>query len=487
MFWQQISVTEFGLGRMADEANGQELGKARSFFERARQFSERNNYDYAVEMYLDGLKHAPDALEEGHLPLCELALKRRGAGGKKPSMVEKMKHMRGKTPIEQMINAEYLFAKDPDHLPYAEAMLKAAVGGEWKRTAGWLANLIFQTNNAADKPSASTYVLLKDSYAALGQFDKALVACQKASALRPEDKGLADEFKNLSAELTMARGNYDKEGDFRSSIKDRQEQEKLHAQAGVVKTVDYRVKAVEDARAKLQRNPDLPKLVFDLADALSDMQSDDAEKEAIALLEDAYKKKSDFSFKQRAGLLKMKQIRRKIRQIKKVLEAKPGSEKAKAALGQWTAYLDKVELEHYRLCMKNYPTDLKAKYEYGVRLVRSEHYDEAIPLFQEAQKDPRRKIASMSQIGQCFFMKGWFADAIDVLERAIEAYQIQEDATAKELRYNLARAHEEKGDTEKALEIYRRIAQTDFSYRDVSRRVDTLRGSQDNQGKQAQK
>ena len=395
-------------------------------------------------------------------------------------MMEKMKRRGGKTPLERMLNAEYLFAKDPAHLPYAEEMLRAAVAGGYNKTAGWLANLIFQTNNAAAKPSALTYVLLKDVYRELGQFDKALVACQRASALRPDDSDLADEFKNLSAELTMARGQYDKGGDFRSSIKDREEQEKQQAQAGVVKTIDYRVKAIEDARRRLASNPEIPKNMFDLADALSDMETKDAENEAIELLEKAYKARDDFSFRRRAGQLRMKQIRRRIRQAKSIIEADPSNEKAKTVLGQLTAFLDKIELEHYRLCMKNYPTDLKTKYEYGVRLVRSKRYDEAIPLFQEAQKDPRRKIGSMNQIGVCFFMKGWFADAIDVLNRAIEAYKLKDDATGKELRYNLARAHEEKGDTEKSLEIYRRIAQTDFSYKDVSGRVDKLRGSQNN-------
>jgi len=66
--------------------------------------------------------------------------------------------------------------------------------------------------------------------------------------------------------------------------KQRLEQEKLHAQAGVVKTADFRVKAVEDARARLARNPDIPKNTFDLAEALSDMQTNEAENEAVELL-----------------------------------------------------------------------------------------------------------------------------------------------------------------------------------------------------------
>ncbi len=463
---------------MPEQADDQTVAKAKAFFDRARKAAETKNFDYAIQMYLDGLRFEPDALQHGHLPLCELALQRQGKGGKKPSMIEKMKHMRGKTPLDQMLNAEYLFAKDPEHLPYAEAMLKAAVTGGYKKTAGWLANLIFQTNNASERPSAQTYILLKDSYAALGQFDKALVACQRASKLRPNDAELADEFKNLSAELTMVRGKYDTEGDFRDSIKNRQEQEKLHQQASVVKTEDYRLKAVDDARRRLTQNPNLPRNIFDLADALSDLQTEESENDAIELLDNSYRTKSDFSFKQRAGLLRMKQLRRKIRQAKNSLEANPSDAPAKAKLAKLTTQLSKTELEHYRLTMQNYPTDLQAKYEYGVRLVRNKQYNEAIPLFQEAQKDPRRKIASMNQIGCCFFLKGWFADAIDVLNTAIEAYQLKDDAIAKELRYNLARAHEEKGDSEKALETFRRIAQTDFAYKDVSRRVDKLRGTQ---------
>jgi tetratricopeptide (TPR) repeat protein len=85
----------------------------------------------------------------------------------------------------------------------------------------------------------------------------------------------------------------------------------------------------------------------------------------------------------------------------------------------------------------------------------------------------------MNNIGLCFYHKGWFADAIDVLARGIETYQIKDDGTAKELRYNLARAYEGQGDAGKALELYRKIAQLDFTYRDVSKRVDTLRGSAD--------
>ena len=145
---------------MLESESEQSLAKAKVLFAKARTIAEGGNYDYAIDLYLEGVRFGPDALEEGHLGLCEMALHRASRGGKKPSMVEKVKRFRSKSPLEQLLNAEYLFAKDPKHIPYAEAMLKAAVEGGYKKTAIWVANLIFQTNNSSRKRSLLTYLTL---------------------------------------------------------------------------------------------------------------------------------------------------------------------------------------------------------------------------------------------------------------------------------------------------------------------------------------
>jgi len=86
----------------------------------------------------------------------------------------------------------------------------------------------------------------------------------------------------------------------------------------------------------------------------------------------------------------------------------------------------------------------------------------------------------MGKIGLCFFMKGWFSDAIDTFKEAIEQYEIKDDEIAKDLRYNLARACEQQGQTAEALEIYRKLAQLDYAYKDVRNRVDKLRKAGEN-------
>ena len=127
--------------------------------------------------------------------------------------------------------------------------------------------------------------------------------------------------------------------------------------------------AVEAARRTYEQNPESCIAIFGLVGALADMRTDEAEEEAIKLLEDAYRKRQDFSFKERAGLVRIGQIKRKIREADREVDANPEDSVAKSKQAGLYGQLNKAEMEHYGLCVRNYPTDLKAKYEYGLRLV----------------------------------------------------------------------------------------------------------------------
>ncbi len=463
---------------MAEEIKIEGLEKAAPFFDRAKQVAATDNFDYAIDMYIEGLRRAPDALEQGHKPLRHNALIRQGKGGKKPSMMEKLKKSRDtKNPLENMLNAEYLLAKDPDNLGYAQSMLKAAIAAECRNSALWIADLIFSAARASEKPAADAFILLKDSYSTLEAFDKAVAACQQAVKLKPSDGALADELRNLSANMTMQRGKYDASGDFRKSIKDKDAQQKLQQAESVVKNADYKLSAVQDALLAVQKEPGSAKTIIALADALFAVGDEKSLSEAFSVLAAGYEKTKDFSLKRHEGQLKIKNLREVARQAKTALEAEPKNDDARSRLASASKELLKAELVHYQLCVENYPTDLGLKYEFGSRLLRAKQFDEAIPMFQEARKDPRHKIAAMDKLGVCFFMKEWFTDAIDIFNEAIKTHPIEDDSIGKELRYNLARAQESAGQTDKALELYRKLAQIDFSYKDVKQRVDKLRNS----------
>ncbi|MBP8604594.1 MAG: tetratricopeptide repeat protein [Phycisphaerae bacterium] len=455
------------------EAN---LEKARAFFERAEEVAATDNFDYAIDLYMEGLRLSPDALEDGHAPLRRLALIRQGKGGKKPSVLEKMKHlMKGKTPLEDMLNAEYLLAKDPDNLSYAESLLKAAVAGGYLRTAEWMAHIIFEANKASDKPSFDTYILLKNMYKQMQMYSNAVVACTLALQLKPNDSILRDELRDLSASMTMEKGKYGKGQDFRDSIRNRDAQERLHRQDNIVKDLDVKHQAVEQARRKIQQGQATVTNILELANALFELETPEGEEEALTLLDNAYAKSKDFTFMKRHGEFRIKKLKNHIRQLTTATEKEPQNQALQKQLQQAMHQLDEVELDHYRKCVDNYPTDLRMKYDYGRCLIKSQEFDRAIPLFQEAQKDPRLKAAAMDKMGLCFLLKGWTEDAIEIFQKALDNCPNREGPLAKDITYNLARAYESNGNSEEALKLYRKLALIDFSFKDVGQRIDNLR------------
>ena len=449
--------------------------KAAAFFERAEEVVVTNNFDYAIEMYLEGLKRAPDELEKGHLALRKLAFIRTERGGKKPSMVDKVKRRQGKTPLEDMINASYLLAKDPDNISYIEMLLKACIAGRYPKTATWAAYTLYKVNRQKENPSYAVYIFLKDAFLQLELFEEAIQACKLALKLKPENAQLDDEIKDLCARMTVKNGKYGQTEDFRGSIKDAEKQQKLMQQDNLIKSEKTRENALEDAKKTYRQDPDLEVNIYGLAQAYLNLETDEGFEYATDLLKKSYEKTKDFGFKHRLGEINVKKLRFILRSAKAELDADPENKQLKLAFDNILAKLSKLELEHYLLCVENYPTDLNLKYEYALRLLVNQQYDEALPLFQEARSDPRHKLAAMDKTGMCFFYKEWYADAIDIFKNALDACDVVDSKIGKDIRYNLARSYEENSQPDKALEIYRKLAQMDFNYKDVAQRVDKLR------------
>ena len=140
--------------------------RARGFFAKAAEVAYALQYDYAIELYLDGISFWPDAVEEGHNKLWEIALHRKAGGGKKSGFTDKSKHKKGggKGSKEAVLKAEYLLCKDPTSLGHMEDLVKAAMEAGYKSTGLWMADILFDTNLRNSKPKLATYVLLRDAY-----------------------------------------------------------------------------------------------------------------------------------------------------------------------------------------------------------------------------------------------------------------------------------------------------------------------------------
>ncbi|MBS3820330.1 MAG: tetratricopeptide repeat protein [Phycisphaerae bacterium] len=441
--------------------------KALAFFDRADEVAETGNWDFAIEMYIEGIRRDPENLQRGHHKLREVALNRKAAGGKAPGWGEKSKHKPVKdNPVESLANAEFLLAKDWGNEQYLEKALLAAVQAAQGQVARWLGEQLIAVEREAKKPNKRVCVSGMDALMEAEQFDLALEMCRMAVQAAPDDSELQQKEARLSAQYTIMKGRYGEEGkDFTDSVKDMGYQTELMEKDATVKSKDYLQAQIEKAKAQYLESPDVPGKINAYVDALLKPEDDACENEAIEVLRKAYAETKAYAYKMRIGDIKSKQYGRRFRQLK----AQGQTDKALKVAKEQLAF----EIKEYQERAQNYPTDYGIKYELGRRLFMAGRYDDAIGALQQAQHNPRRRVNAANYLGQAFMKKEWWQEAIDTLTKLVES-DLNEDRL-KEIRYNLGECYEQLGELHKAEEQFSMLAQTDFNYKDVRDRLQQVR------------
>ncbi len=464
--------------------------KARAWFKKAADTRERRDYDYAIECFITGLSFWPEAVEEGHMPLWSLAVQRRQAGGKKPTMMDGLRRsMTGKDAHKAMLNAEYLMAKDPTSSSYIDGLMKNAAKAGYFETLKWIAQKGLDSLRKDKKPNLGRFKVFRQTLTEAGDkasdaratqlaayfYEQAVNSLEYLVARNPSDGKLRDEQREMSGKLTIARGKYEGDGSFRDSIQDADAQKILHDTERVKQgdqTVDNLIAA---ARAAYEEDPTTPNTILAYVDTLLRRDREDEEDAAISVLDEAFKSTDNYSWKMRADDIRMRQLQRRTRRmLAKARESGSAEDKQQARLTaseQITA-----ETEIFRERVAKYPTDLRMKFKLGRVLFTARRFDEAIPLLQEAQGEPRSREQAQLLIGRCFHENEAYSQAREVLKDALERREQNSDDLGKELLYWLARAHEANADTDAAKEAYGKLLRMDYNYAngDARKRLEAL-------------
>lgn len=448
---------------------------AKRFFERAGEVAVTSNFDYAMELYRDGIKWDPDALEAGHKPLRDVGMKRKLNGGKGIGMRDQAAARRASEPNEKLSWAAYLLAKDPGNLRAMEALLQAASKADARQTVRWIAVLLIEANRDSNKPTLDRYVMAMDALERVEDYNDAIVACQLACRLKQNDGLLVTRLKNLSAMQTLQKGNYENARDFKGSLNNAKKQMEQQQDQNVVNQDAILDRQIGDARRLWADNSLQPGKLYLLTDLLCKRGREDEENEAIRLLGEAYEATRSYRFHERQGDIRMRQFHRKASAAIAALQADPENADLKKAAQQVIREARNFGEQEYAERVANYPTDLTLKFEYGRRLFDNGKYDQAIPILQQAESDPKTRVRAMNLLGQSFFSLGYFSEAVATYRRAIAAVEVAGGDTAKELHYNLGRALEQMGRPAEADAAYSQVVQWDFNYRDTRLRIQKLR------------
>ncbi|MCK4275388.1 MAG: hypothetical protein KAX78_02675 [Phycisphaerae bacterium] len=442
-----------------------QTGQGKAFFDRADEVAETGNWDFAIELYLEGIARETGNFKRGHKPLREVGLKRKAMGGKGPGLMEQIKRRAGKDPVTNLVNAEYLLAKEPGSVSYMEHVLKAARALNLGELVKWICDILMEAQRQTHKPSKRILELLTDSYRDIEEYASGIHACEMALKVAPGDLNLQEAMRELSAKYTIKKGKYDQDGDFARSVRDMEKQKDLAQRDAMVQSHDYLQQRLKETRAEYGASPTVPGKVNALVDALLKLEEPDYQNQAIEILTKAHKDTGLYPFKQRIGDIRMTQMTNKYRELVAAGNKQAAAEQARKQLA--------FELQEYTDRAENYPTDLTVQYELGRRQFLSGKFDDAIASLQHAQRDPRRRLRAMNYLGQSFAKKGWLQEASETFERALEG-DVSEVRT-KELKYNLGDVLEQMGELAKAQDQFSDVAQMDYTYRDVRQRMDRIR------------
>jgi tetratricopeptide (TPR) repeat protein len=452
---------------------------ADNYFERGAQATQHGNLDYALRLYMDGLRYNPLDVEKGHKGLRELSLAMRGSGkgGGIGSLFTQAKGMISQTlgrTKEAMMDLLAAVARNPQDVTLLAQLMQTARRLDYLDVAIFWGEAAREETLRRRKPQKQIFTTLADMYEGTQNFEKALDALTYAIRIDPGDRTLDQRSKNLAAQVSIASSRLESVKGFHDIILDKAQAAKSASQK-VVRTEEQLETQYLELKQAHEADPLNPAKIQALADCQYRRGNVD---EAMALLQSALDQTKEYRFKMRMDDLRISEFRRVLRELKEQLDAEPGRADLKAKRQEVIGQRDAFELAVFIERQKQYPTDMSIRYELGIRQYHVGQYDDAIVSFQQATRDPKRRIPALNMLGRCFFSKKLYQEAQGQFETAIQQYELTTDPLAKELRYNLALSFEAQSKLPQAIEWYSVIVQQDYQYRDAAKRLESLRRKQ---------
>jgi len=439
--------------------------RIRESYKRAQEALQKNNLDYAVDLFLTVLAAEPD-LHEVRTELREVQLQAvKGkkihpmmsglAGlGKKMAVRKAIKN----DPANALTLAEDLLKVDVKNAAFLDVYVEAAKASNCPGAAAVTLAAVLKADRKNDKLMEK----LGHVYIALGDSHRARETFERLGELRPGDQTVIKWIKDTSAMDTMNKGNWEAEGDFRGKLKNESESAALEQSSRAQLVGGDLLRMIETQRRKLEQEPDNLNLYRPLADSLAKAEQFD---EALEVLVKADEKAhhADPMIQRAISSVTVMIYDHNI----KILRSQGDEEGARAQDAEKQTFL----LDDAADKVARYPNDLGFKFDYGQLLFKTGELDKAIAQFQQAQRNPQRRIDALYLMGSCFKAKGQLDIAASQLGKAAEELSTF-DEKKMGILYELAEVLEEQDKIEKALEYYKQIYAVDIGYRDVARKIE---------------
>jgi tetratricopeptide (TPR) repeat protein len=301
-------------------------------------------------------------------------------------------------------------------------------------------------------------------YEKRGNFTQAAALWELIHKADPKDVEAQRKAKDLAASDTIARGGYE------AALAGTAEQEATAEQPAPPAAVDRVGREAEALRRKIEADPGVAShylqlsLLYRRAGRLP---------EAREALEDGLAATANqFEIALELADLAIEPFRANLAVTEKRLAKAPEDAELSKHRQRLLKEINTRELDLFRQKAERFPTEMVHRVEIGARLLRSGRIDEAIRELQAARADPRQQWRAQMYLGFCFKARGNWRLAQRNFEEGLQALPPSEVATRKELLFQLALGLADAGELEKAVDMGYELANLDFGYRDIGKRLD---------------
>jgi tetratricopeptide (TPR) repeat protein len=454
----------------------------RKLWLKALQALELKNYGYVISLAQTVLKQTPEFLQGRRvLRQAEINLTK----GKKSFLSgASMASMKGgstlkKDPRAAIELAEKQLESDPYNQNANLLLRDAAMAAGIPEVAAFALETLVQGS------PKDTKVLheLANHYYENGQAEKAGDLFSKISELNPADLIAVKKAKDAAARASLTSGKWEEVAasggakDYRELIKNKDEAISLEQKNRVVMSDEMVEQQLVENLAKYgeneanQQSVDLVRKIAGLYEQKGDLHS------ALEWYQytGSLMNNTDPVVTRKASEIELKMLDGSIAEFQAWLDEygnAEGAEDVQKQLDELRARKATSLLADAEKRVERNPTDPMLRFEYGEQLLAAGQQTEAIPQLQQARKNPAVRLRAMNLLGDCYEGKNMLDFAARTWAEACKEMPMMDDLK-KVVTYKLGLLYERMGDQKAYLERMKEIYDTDYGFKDVSKRVES--------------
>jgi Tfp pilus assembly protein PilF len=458
-------------------------------FDRANQVLVSGDYDYGVQLLLNCCRLDPvnltfrQALRQAQRARLGNTEKgqRLAALRSLPNRLRLARALRRRDYAEALVQAEHILTRDPWDLRAHLRMAEAFEGAELPD----LALLTLDQIRALHPQDPRVNRPLARLCEKRGNFAQAIALWELVRRAVPADLEAQRKAKDLAASATIARGRYEQ------AVQGTAPTPLVPTEAGVADTQAERApdaptapalpalpstgearapKELTALQARVQNQPTNPLGYLQLAAYYRRLDQLDAAR--ATLTGGLGPTANNFDLGMELLDLEIEPFRRDLAVAEERLQRAPGDAGLQEVRARLAREVSTRELDYFRRRADRSPTDVAARFEMSLRLIRTGQVDEAIRELQAARADPRYHGKALFYLGFCFRSRNNWRLAQRNFQDALAHLGADEQMLRKETLYQLAVGSADAGDLPRAVDHGCELANVDFGYKNISRLLD---------------